>query len=93
MDRLSEEVGFEIYYWTIINELIYNLPKEILQQKKYILHDKIVDPFDNTFSLVIKNGGQWIIDETNNEVNDFHMGESGHKVQSDLFYEYIKKQN
>ena len=52
-----------------------------------------MDPFDNTFSLVIKNGGQWIIDETNNEVNDFHMGESGHKVQSDLFYEYIKKQN
>jgi hypothetical protein len=93
IDRLSEEVGFEVYYWTIINELIYNLPKDILQQKKYLLHDKIKDSFDNTFSLVLKNGGQWIIDETNNEVNDFHMGELGHEIQAELFYEYIKKYN
>ncbi len=93
IDRLSKEVGFDVYYWTIINELIYNQPIEILKQKKYLLNDKIENKFDNTFSIVIKNGGQWIIEETNDVVKDFHMGESGHQVQADLFYEHIIKQN
>ncbi len=90
VDRLSKEVGFEVYYWTIINELIYNQPKEILNQKKYLLNDKIKDEFDNTFSVILKNGGQWIFEETNDHIKDVHMGESGHRVQAELFYQHIK---
>ncbi len=91
IDRLSKEVGFDVFYWTIINELIYNQPSEILKQKKYLLNDKIENQFDNTFSVVIKNGGQWIVEETHDEVKDFHMGELGHKIQAELFYEHILK--
>lgn len=91
IDRLSKEVGFEIYYWTIINDLIYNLPKNKLNQKKYLLHDYIIDQHDNIFSVVLKNGGKWISDETNNQINDQHMGESSHKIQADLFYKHIMK--
>lgn len=89
IDRLSKEVGFEIYYWTIINELIYNQPKEILNQKKYLLNDKIKDEFDNAFTIILKNGGLRVVEETNGQINDWHMGESGHKVQSELFYNHI----
>ncbi len=91
LDRLSKEVGFELYYWTIINELIYDLPKEILNQKKYLLFDDIKDKHDNVFSIVLKNGGKWIFEETNDKINDSHMGELGHKIQSDLFYKHIMK--
>lgn len=91
IDRLSEVVGFEVYYWTIVNELIYNLPREILNQKKYLLNNHIKDQFDNTFSVVLKNGGKWIFEETNNQVKDIHMSGVGHKVQADLFYEHMMK--
>ena len=91
IDTLSKAVGFEVYYWTIINNLIYNQPKEILNQKKYLLHDYIKDSHDNTFSVILKNGGKWIFEETNNEINDDHMGGLGHQVQSDLFYKHIMK--
>lgn len=89
IDSLAKSVGFEVFYWTILNNLIYNRPKEILNQKKYLLNDKIRDQFDNTFSIVLKNGGQWIKEETNWVIDDGHMGEKGHQVQAELFYEYI----
>ncbi len=91
IDRLSNEVGFEIYYWTIIDELIYNQDKNILNQKKYLLNDLIKDQYHNTFRIVQDNGGQFIYEETNGIVNDHHMGELGHKVQADLFYKHIMK--
>lgn len=91
IDTLAKSIGFEIYYWTIINELIYNQPKEILNQKKYLLHDYIKTPFDNTFSVVLNNGGKWIFEETNNQIKDEHMGKLGHEVQADLFYKHIQK--
>jgi hypothetical protein len=91
IDRLAKEVGFDVYYWTMINELIYNQPKDILNQKKYLLNDYIKDHFDNTFSIVLKNGGKWIFEETNNTIKDTHMGDLGHQVQSDLFYKHIMK--
>ncbi len=91
LDRLSKEVGFEIYYWTIINELIYNQPKDILNNKKYLLCDLIKDQYDNVFTIVLKNGGKWIFEETNNQIKDGHMGELGHKIQADLFYKHIMK--
>jgi len=42
-------------------------------------------------SHIIKMGGKTIESETNGIVNDpVHLGESGHIVQSELFYDYIK---
>jgi len=89
IDRLAESIGFQVYYWTIINELIYNLPKEVLNQKKYLINDKIVDEYDNTFTIVLKNGGLRIVEETNEKIKDWHMGEKGHQVQAKLFYDHI----
>lgn len=90
IDRLSKEIGFDVYYWTILNDLIYHQPKEILNQKKYLLNDKIKDQFDNTFSIILKNGGLRVVEETDGQIDDWHMGESGNKIQADLFYQHIK---
>jgi hypothetical protein len=91
IDRLAKEVGFEIYYWTIINELIYNQDKKILNQKKYLLNDLIKDQHHNTFRVILDHGGQFIYKETNGLIDDHHLGELGHKVQADLFYKHIMK--
>lgn len=91
IDKLSKEIGFGVYYWTIINELIYNQPKDILNQKKYLLNDYIKNQFDNTFSVILKNGGLRIYEETDGLIDDWHMGESGHRIQAELFYEHITK--
>ena len=90
IDCLAKSIGFEVFYWTIINDLIYDRPKELLHQRKYLLNDKVKDQFDNTFSIVLKNGGQWISEETNGVINDFHMAEKGHQVQAELFHQHIK---
>ena len=41
--------------------------------------------------MIKKNLNMRIFEETNNQVNDGHFGEIGHKVQADYFYKHIKK--
>jgi hypothetical protein len=36
-------------------------------------------------------GGLRIFEETNNEVDDMHFGESAHKILGELFYNHIIK--
>lgn len=90
LDYLSESVGFKLYYWSVDPTLIYNLDWEYKNKSKYILSDEV--PSGKDFMWVIqKNGGKTIGQECNGEVNDMHLGESGHKIQSELFYEYFSK--
>jgi hypothetical protein len=44
---------------------------------------------NNPMPIILNSGGQRIIEETNNEIIDYHMGELGHQVQCDLFYNHI----
>ena len=67
-----------------------------MNQKKYILHN-IIDKKasghrGHFFNTIKKYGGQTIFEETNNIISDIHLGESGHRVQFELFYEYINNQ-
>ena len=43
------------------------------------------------FETISHYGGKTVQEETNYECTDNHLGESGHRVQSELFYNYIKK--
>ena len=90
IDVLSKSVGFDVYYWSIMEEIIYLLSPERRNQKKYLLFDKLSNR-ETPFSLIHKNGGFRIHEETNDKIMDFHMGESGHKVQADLFHQHIVK--
>jgi hypothetical protein len=98
IDALAKSVGFDVFYWSTENELIYNLPEELLYNKKYILHDIIKytrDSYRNVggdfFKTIIDNGGQTIFEETKRKISDFHLGGSGHRVQFELFYEYLTR--
>ena len=43
----------------------------------------------NTFRVIHDYGGKRISEETNGIIEDAHMGESGHRVQAELFYNHI----
>lgn len=90
LNRLSESIGFDVYYWSADNTIIHNLPQELLHQKKYILHNLIIgNESRGLLDVILKNGGDTITIETKQKINDGHLGEIGHKIQADLFYDYI----
>lgn len=100
LEQYAKSKGFELYFWSTDNDIIYSLPKEEFAMRKYILNDKLeLGTYNNVhmggdmMSYIIKMGGKTIIDETNGAVLDMvHLGESGHIVQSELFYDYIISQ-
>lgn len=89
MDRLASISEFKLYYWGFNEKMIYNLPKDVLLQEKFLLCKKIRDRHHHCFRVVHDNGGQTIAEETNGLIDDSHMGESGHRVMAELFYEHI----
>ena len=97
IEQLSKSIGFEIYFWSADDSIIYDLPNEKLNQKKYILHNiidkKAPGQLGYFFNTIKKYGGQTISEETNNVIWDIHLGESGHRAQFELFYEYINNYN
>ena len=98
IQQYSTSKGFDIYFWSTDNDIIINLPEDKLKQKKYILSDILIPGTykkqhhaGDLMSMFIDMGGQTIYQETNGRVNDDnHLGELGHKIQGDLFYDYIK---
>lgn len=99
IDNLAKSIGFDVYYWSADSDLIFeqhSIGKYL--QKKYILSDIIAPPNHSNgyldyyiFQFFKERGGLRICDETDLEINDIHLGESGHKLQAKLFYEYIHK--
>jgi hypothetical protein len=101
IDQLSKSIGFSVFYWSGDSNIIYSLPPEKLQQKKYIINHLIIekDPIffadvgGTFFKTIRKYGGMIVKEETNGNCTDTHLGESGHRVQYELFYDYIIKNN
>jgi hypothetical protein len=93
IDRFCESLSINVYYWTIINELIYNQPNDILNNRKYLINDLIKDQYDNVFTVSNKFGGYNIFEETNGLIQDYHQGKTGHEVQANLFYDHIVEYN
>jgi hypothetical protein len=87
--ELSILKGYDVYFWSADSDLIYSQPDVIKNQIKYILGNQI-NKGECMFDLIYKNGGKSVPQETHYKVNDGnHMGESGHIVQCELFYNYI----
>jgi hypothetical protein len=93
IDRFCESLSINVYYWTIINELIYNQPNDILNNRKYLINDLIKDQYDNVFTVSNKFGGYNIFEETNGLIQDYHQGKTGHEVQANLFYDHVVEYN
>lgn len=97
IEQYANAKVFDVYFWSTDNDIIYSLPSEKYHQKKYILHD-IITPRQykknyhggDFMSMIMDKGGETIYMETNHVVeDDTHLGEKGHKVQAELFYEYV----
>jgi hypothetical protein len=86
--RLSESVGFKVYFWAACNKIINGESKEFKNNNIYLLN-KILTKNYSIFDEVFKMGGKTIRQETNGKINDNHLGKTGHKVQAELFYEHI----
>ena len=91
IEHFAKSVGFKFFFWSAENNLIFNLPRENQRKNKYILHEEFeISVTDHHFfSMLKKYGGLNITDDTGGKVKDMHMGETGHRVQYEMFYDYI----
>lgn len=92
IEQFGKAMGFRFFFWSAENSLIFNLPREEQKLRKYILHDEFeITGSDHHFFEIIKRfGGLNINDETKGQVPDNHLGESGHRVQFEMFYDYME---
>jgi hypothetical protein len=78
---------------------VMNWEKLIRKSLKLTNVDLLTWSFDNTFPTqiyifdeLIKLGAETIGMETKGKINDSHMGEYGHIIQSDYFFNQLKSQ-
>lgn len=92
IEQFGKAMGFRFFFWSAENSLIFNLPREEQRQRKYLLHDEFeITGSDHHFFEIIKRyGGFNIHDDTKGAVMDNHLGETGHRVQFEMFYDYIE---
>jgi hypothetical protein len=105
IDQYAKSKGFDVYYWSADDSIIYtqdNLFGGGVVPPKYLCldllienYEKIKDVEDQTGLLckyIIYLGGKKIFYETDRMVDDItHLGEIGHKIQAELFYDHIMK--
>ena len=101
LTEYSKSKKFYLFFWSADLDIINNLPDEELKDDRYILHDEIskLPPFNSNnqkiktfFDVIFKYGGKTIEQETDDKIlNGYHLGESGHRVQGELFYKYLLK--
>lgn len=96
IENYAKSKGFKVFFWSADDRLINSDSIDERMKSKYICAEQIsldynkdVYPFGALMSYIISKGGQTINEETNCEIPDHHFGELGHKVQGELFYEYI----
>ena len=79
--KISHEVPFCLLSKSLeFNDYDYCLPHLLDKNEEHTV-----------FNPVFEKGGLRIFEETNNEVDDMHFGESAHKVLGELFYNHIIK--
>tara|TARA_B100001939_G_scaffold188055_1_gene161985 strand:- start:195 stop:917 length:723 start_codon:yes stop_codon:yes gene_type:complete len=94
--ELCKEKKVKLFFWTY-NDTEY-IPYIEELYSDFVKEQWITDYSFNTLpNLMIKlsidtKDKHTILNETNNEVDDMHLGEIGHKAQAEYFYNYIKKQ-
>ena len=91
IEQFCKLLGVELYFWSSDDNIIYKENKQFITEKKYLLNN-LISHTNNVFNIIQKNDGKTINEETNGEIPDNHLGESGHKVQAELFYNHIKNE-
>jgi hypothetical protein len=83
--------GFKVFFW---DGDYYDKSKILFQKSKY-LNRRISIKYVNVgiYAEVFRRGGQTISMETKGLIDDGHLGESGHKILSEILYEEISTIN
>lgn len=79
-----------VYFWSSEDpNLLYS--RQANEKYQYHLNRKIISNKNETGLIydLINKGAQTIEQETNGLIQDFHLGEDGHKFLAEFFYNYI----
>lgn len=99
INLFCEKINCRVYHWTSDDEItkfVYKNNSELIQKLNFIPVDELKYNYSNMFDYFCDpkhysgNNVAKIINETNNLINDHHLGEFGHKKQSDYFFKHIK---
>jgi len=85
MVDFAKSKKFHIFFWSSDSKIIYDDIHKLKNQKNYLLPEAK----DGVISHVMKTGGKTVDSETKGVVQDYHLGDSGHQKQAELFYENI----
>lgn len=86
LQRLSNEVGFELYFWSSDDRVLYLVGDSHLNDTYKIFYG---GHRQGAFHRLKEMGATTIQQESNFTIGDVHMGGNGHKIQSEGFYNEI----
>jgi hypothetical protein len=85
MVDFAKSKKFHIFFWSSDSKIIYDDIHKLKNQKNYLL----TNAKGGVISHITNLGGKTIDRETKGVVQDYHLGDSGHQKQAELFYENI----
>lgn len=100
INYLSEKLGFKVFYWDFGGRIhhqyylnVFNSHIILNHRRNIFLSKSLLDEDQanmGVFNYVKSLGGLQIIDETNGELVDHHLGETGHQVLAEIFLKKLK---
>jgi len=93
IEILSDSIGFHLYYWSWVDDVLNYKFEEKLLDRRWIVPQRLnKEDIDYRFIQHLELYGKpKIIDETNGDIDDHHLGKVGNEIQYKIFLEYIKK--
>lgn len=88
IEELAKNKGFEVFFWSSDNKIIYKESKEFKNKKKYLCSESDEQIISY---LIRKKNAKDVKLETKGLIKDCHYGEIGHRVQSEVFYKEISE--
>lgn len=91
INRLCDEIGCKVYYWTIDMYFLEYLKQNKKLDKRWLFYNKfLIKNLDtNYIGYISGSGGKSINEET--QIDDNHFGVSGNKVLGKLIIDYINE--
>lgn len=88
IEQLGLAKGFNTFFWSADPVLINEESNEFKNQRKFLLPDCELGMIQH---LINNHGALNISFETEHTIKDTHLGQQGHEVMADLFYDDIIK--
>jgi hypothetical protein len=89
INKISKYIGFRVFYWCADYKIAFDLQNLTMDKSQY-LNFNYINSEETIFKEIFRRKGERIKEETKGLIEDLHMGETGHRIQSELFYEHIK---